>query len=120
MEPNEQVANYRRYLVSGIPNLNLCCGTSPNPLTINAQGRLDFIPVINETDYLTLPNVPALIEEAQSIRYSRMDNGAGNAELHHLRALALLNGQLDLYCGKVNTAVRVPLFGSQKMRRQLV
>lgn len=121
MEPNEMVANYRKYLISGIPNVNLCCTSPASPLTITAQGRLDFIPVANETDYLTLANVPALIEEAQSIRFSKMDSGAAAQQtiFHHQRAIALLNGQLDLFQGKVNTAVNVPLWGSNKMRRAL-
>lgn len=119
MEPNEMVANYRRYLLSGIPNVNLCCSSPANPLQISAQGRLEFVPVQNETDYLTLPNVPALIEESQSIRYSKMDGGLQQSQFHHGRALALLNGQLDLYEGKVSTAVNVPIFGSNRMRRQL-
>jgi len=116
MEPNEGTAWYRRYLISGVPNVNLCCTSPANPLTITAQGRLEFIPVQNETDYLTLPNVPALLEECQSIRYSRMDNGAQQSMLHHGRALALLNGQMDLYEGKVSTAINMPLWGSQRLR----
>lgn len=122
MEPSEGQASYRRYLVTGIPSTNLCCLSPTNTLQLTAQGRLDFIPVESETDYLTLPNVPALIEEAISIRYSRMDSGnaAQQSAIHHQRAIALLNGQLDVYEGKTSTAVKVPIFGSQKMHRQPV
>ena len=122
MDPNEASANYRRYLISGIPNANLCCASPANPLTISAQGRIDFLPVQNETDYLTLQNVSALIEESQSIRFSRIDSSSA-AQLsgfHHSRALALLNGQLDLYEGKCNTAISVPIWGSRHLRRQPV
>jgi hypothetical protein len=120
MEPNEASANYRRYLINGIPTANLCCTGSQ--IQITAQGRIDFVPVFNETDYLTIPCVPALTEEAQSIRFSRMDSGAAAQQsmIHHGRALALLNGQLDKFYGKTNTAVRVPIFGNDKMRRQPV
>jgi hypothetical protein len=120
MDPNEGVASYRRYLVSGIPNHNLCCASPSSPLQLTAQGRLDFLPVVNETDYLTIPNVPALVEEAQSIRFSKMENGANQSAFHHARALQLLNGQLDAMEGKVNTAISVPIFGSRRMRRQPV
>lgn len=122
MDPNESVASYRRYLVNGIPSQNLCCAAPGSPLQLTAQGRLDFIPVENETDYLTIPNVPALVEEAQSIRYGKMDssNASQQSALHHQRALALLCGQLDLYEGKVNTAISVPIFGSRRLRRQPV
>lgn len=118
MDPNEGAASYRRYLINGIPNQTLCCYTAGAPLQITAQGRLDFIPVINETDYLIIQNVAALIEEAISIRYSRMDssNAAQQSAIHHGRALALLNGQLDAYEGKVNTAINVPIFGSARVR----
>jgi len=122
MEPNEGVANYRRYLINGIPNTNLCCTAGGSPIQITAQGRLDFIPVVNETDYLTIPNAPALIEEAMSIRFGKMGIGGSSDQslIHHGKALALLCGQLDLYQGKVSTAVRMPLFGSNPMRRQPV
>lgn len=119
MDPKEASANYRRYLVNGIPNVSSCCANNGS-IQITAQARLDFIPVTNETDYLTLPNVPALIEESQSIRHSRVEtaNSIESSNLHHARALSLLNGQLDAYLGKTNVAVSVPIFGSQRMRRQ--
>lgn len=122
MDPNETSASYRRYLIAGIPNTNICCASPGNPIQISAQGRLDFIPVINETDYLTIQCVPALVEEALSIRYSRMDspNASENSMKHHVKALALLNGQLDVFEGKINTAVRVPIWGSRPLRRQPV
>lgn len=118
MEPTEASALYRRYMLTGIQNSSLCCTTS-GVLTVTAQGRLDFIPVANETDYLTIPNVPALVEECMSIRFSKMDarNAADQVVLHHARALSLLNGQMDKYFGKTHTAVKVPLFGSDKLRR---
>jgi hypothetical protein len=122
MEPNEGVASYRRYLVNGIPSQTLCCISPAKPLQITAQGRLDFLPVANETDYLTIPNVPALIEEAMSIRYSRMDsaNSAQQSTTHHVRALNLLNGQIDLHEGKTSVAISVPIFGSARLRPQPV
>ena len=82
-----------------------------NPLQITAQGRLDFVPVQNETDYLTIPNVPALLEEAQSIRFSKMENGVNQSAFHHARALQLLNGQIDAMEGKTSVAISVPISG---------
>jgi len=120
MDPNEGVASYRRYLINGIPSNNLCCTSPGSPLQLTAQGRLDFIPVANETDYLTIPNVPALLEEAQACRFRRMENGMGQSVYHHQQALALLCGQLDAMEGKVNTAISVPIWGSSRPRRQPV
>lgn len=121
MEPTEGTALYRRYLINGIPNTNLCC-QGLGTVQIRAEGRLDFMPVANETDYLTIPNIPALIEECRSIRASRIDTPAAaqQAVIFHARAIALLNGQLDLYYGKTNTAVKVPIWGSNKLVRQPV
>ena len=117
MGPNESTASYRRYLISGIPNINQCCQTGTS-LQVTAQARLDFVPVQNETDYLIIPNVEALIEESLAIHYERQDSSlaAQKAGIHHAKALAFLFGQLDKYVGKVSTSVRVPLFGSQPMR----
>lgn len=122
MEPNEASGWYRRYLVSGIPSTNLCCASPASPLQLTAQGRLDFKPVANETDFLTIACVPALTEEAMSIRYGKMDspNSAQLSQMHHAKAIGYLNGQLDKVYGKVNTAISVPIFGSRKLRRQPV
>lgn len=121
LEPNESTGWYRRYLVSGIPNQNLCCASPGSPLQLTGQGRLDFKPVANENDFLTLANVPAVVEEALSIRFSKMEssNAAQQSALHHQRALDLLVGQLDQIYGKVNTAVRVNIF-PRRLRRQPV
>lgn len=121
MEPTEGMGWYRRYLINGIPSTNLCC-VGVGTVQIQAQGRVDFIPVVNETDYLTLPNIQALIQECQCIRYEKMDsaNAAQQAVIHHQKALNYLNGQLDLYEGKVSTAIKVPIFGSNRMQRQPV
>lgn len=121
MEPTEGTALYRRYLINGIPSTNLCCTGSPT-VQISAQARLDFIPVANETDYLLIPNVPALVEECRSIRFSRIDTPAAAQQtiISHQRAIALLNGMLDTYVGKTNVAVRVPIFGSRPLQRQPV
>jgi hypothetical protein len=47
-------------------------------------------------------------------------NASTRSQEHHVAALRLLCGQLDLYEGKVSTAIKVPIFGSQRMRRQPV
>lgn len=122
MEPNEGTAWYRRYLVSGIPSQTICCASTSTTLALSALGRIGFIPVQNETDYLSLNNIPAIIEECRSVRFSRMDSptAAQQAIVHHGRAIAYLNGQLDQIYGKTQTAVRVPVFGSQPLTRQPV
>lgn len=121
MEPNEQTASYRRYLVNNIPNFDCNCAQT-SLVQMTCQVRLEFQAVQNETDYLSLPNVPALVEEAISLKYSRMDSGNAfnQSQAHHLRAIALLNGQLDQYEGKTSAAIKVPIFGGNRLRRQPV
>lgn len=121
MEPTESTALYRRYMIGGVPNTNLCCQGS-GMVQISAQARLDFIPVVNEVDYLTIPTISALIEECRSIRFSRMDSPAAQQQalVCHGRAISLLNGALDTYVGKTNVALSVPIFGSDRLQRQPV
>lgn len=121
MEPTEGTAFYRRYLINGIPSDNACC-LGATTIQIQAQGRLDFVPVANETDYLTIPNIPALVQECRAIRFEKMDSPSAvqQAAIYHAKAISLLNGQLDAMHGKVNTAIKVPLFGSNRLIRQPV
>lgn len=118
MSPNEITAQYRKYLLNGLPTR--CCTTGCGTVQITAQVKFDFVPVQSASDYLLIQNLPALIEEGQSIRYSRMDSPkAAELEMkHHARALALMNGQLDHYFGKTQTAINVPIFGSNRLRAQ--
>lgn len=120
MEPNETTAQYRRYFLNGLPCG--CCQSLASPVQVSAQCKLDFVPAFADSDYLIIQSIPALIEEVQSIRYSRMDATQAPAleAKHHAKALAILNGQLDHFLGKVNTAVTVPLFGSDRLKPQPV
>jgi hypothetical protein len=120
MAPNEPTAGYRTYLLSSLPPN--CCNTPTGQVTVSAQCKLDFVPVASDSDFLSIPNIPAIIEEGESIRYSRMDNAkaAALAQQHHRTALGLLCGQIDHYEGKTQTAVRVPIFGSRGLRPQPV
>lgn len=118
MEPHEVTASYRRYLINGLPLK--CCNTTTGTVQVTTQVKFDYVPVMSDSDYTIIQSLPALIEECQSIRYSRMDSDkAPDFEMkHHAKALSLLFGQLDNYMGKTNTAIRVPIFGSNKPRLQ--
>jgi len=116
MEPSETTGSYRRYLLTGLPRN--CCNTPSGTVTVTAQAKLDFLPVITDADYLTIPNIPALVEEGYAMRYSRIDSqvAAGLEQKHHAKAISLLNGQLDHVEGKINVAITVPIFGSDRAR----
>jgi hypothetical protein len=76
--------------------------------------KIDFTPYTNDMDDLLLANEQAIIEECQSLRYSKMDDGTakGEAALHHRTAIRLLNQELDHYLGKDSMAVNLSYFGS--------
>jgi len=118
MNPGEVTPFYRRYMVNNLPPR--CCNTVNGTVQVMAKVKLDFVPVISDADYLTIQSIPALIEEVQSIRYSRMDSpkSAEFEQKHHLKALQLLFGQIDHFLGRTNTAIRVPIGGSDRIRLQ--
>jgi len=118
MDPHEVTAQYRKYLLNNLPVQ--CCTTSSGIIQVTSMVKLDFIPVKSDSDFLTIQSLPALIEEVQAIKYSRMDSeiAAKLEEKHHAKALSLLFGQLDHYLGKTQTAISVPIFGSNRLRAQ--
>lgn len=115
MEGNETTAEYRRYFLSGLPKS--CYAGAAGQTTVTAQAKLDLTPAMSDRDYLFIQNIPALIEEMQALRYGSMDSKSSSQKEveHHTKALRLLHGQLDHYLGKVNTAISVPIFGSQRL-----
>lgn len=117
-QPTETTAAYRRYFLNGLPAN--CCNTSTGLVQVMAQCKLDFIPVINDSDYLIIQSIPAIIDECASRRYSRMDSAQAHQfeKERHEKAIRILNGQLDHVEGKINTAISVPLFGSDRLRPQ--
>src|SRR5262245_34830155 len=64
MEPGETTASYRRYYVGGLPRS--CCNppSNGNEVQVTALVQLTYVPVVATTDYLNIPNVEAIINEA--------------------------------------------------------
>jgi len=116
MEPGEEVANYRRYYLAGLPR-NCCDGATT--VQVTAMAKMELIPVKTDTDYLLIQCLPALIEMAESVRYGRMDESSNQqmAELKRRNAIKLLNGQLIHYEGKDMPAVSFQPFGSARLSR---
>jgi hypothetical protein len=119
MQPGETTALYRKYVVNGLPN---CCnGSVPQgTMQVLAMCKLDYQPVTCDTDYLGILSIPALIDECQAIRYSRIDTPGAQqlSAAKHASALRLLFGQLDHVLGKERPALQRHIFGSQPMRLQ--
>jgi len=125
MAPNETVANYRQYFLNGLPCncSNLTCNTpSVTPIQVDAMCKLDYIPVENDSDYLTIQSIPALIEEGQARRWSTIDAAQASKKEtdRHANALRILCGQLDHYFGKTTTAIGFKIFGRNRLRPQPV
>lgn len=119
MEPGEQTAWYRRYYFNSLPP-NCCNGQTT--VQVTAMAKLDFIPVRVDTDYCLLQNPEAMIEEAQSVRYSRIDTAEAKqmAAEKHLQAVRLLNGELTHTQGLDDPAVNFLPFGSARLSRQRI
>lgn len=119
MEASEEVASYSRVYLNGLP----CgCCNSRGMTQVQTMAKLDFVPVKVTTDYLLIGNIPALIEEAQSMRYDGMDTPRAKqmADKHHAAALRWLGGELDHYVGKQRVSIVVPLWNADRLRRQPV
>lgn len=120
--PNEINPVYRRYLISRIPSL--CCGPNniPPNVSVDSLCKLQYIPVAQDTDWLIIQNLPALIEEVQGIRYSRMDApaGVGLAGSHFKAAINLLRDQLRHEEGEQNPAVNVDIWGGAPLEHQSI
>lgn len=104
MEPSEQSAAYRRYLLNGLPNG--CCPDSTS-VQINAMVKLDFVPVAVDTDYLPIPNIPALKAACESVRYGEMDTPQAQqlSKVKWADAIRMLNQELGHYQGTSRPAV---------------
>lgn len=129
MEPSELVAGYRRYYLDSLPCF--CCppatagGCPPNVpqmVTARAIAKLELIPVSVDTDYLLIQNKEAMILEAQSVYYSRVDTPQSKlmARDYHQQAIGLLNGELNHYLGSKQPAIELKIFGSATLRRQRI
>lgn len=126
MEPGETTASYRRYFFSHLP-CGCCAQTGPvvqhcPPTQVTALVKLDLIPVVTDTDYLLIQNLEAIIEEAQSVWFSKVQNIPSQqlAKLHHTNAIRLLNGELGHYQGINNPSVRISYFGSANLEKRRI
>lgn len=116
MEGSEEVAGYHRIYLNNL--IGSCCEN--RNYQVEAMVKLAFVPVRVTTDYILISNLPALIEEAQAIRFEGMDSQTAKqqAAFHHNRALQFLGGELDHFVGRQRVSISVPLWGSDRMRSQ--
>lgn len=100
-EPDETLPEYRRSLVPGLTNRGVCCGTDASECekkTVTVIAKLKFIPVVNETDWVMIGNVPALKDMCQSIQ-KREDNLIAEALAYEASAVRELEAELSSFYG---------------------
>lgn len=121
LAPQETNPAYRRYYLDSLPPQCPCNSTS-NTVQVTVMVKLDYKPVTCDSDTLIIQSRAALKEECMSIRFSEMDtpNSKAMADLHHKRAIKILNGQLVHYMGKEMPAIQFRPFGNQRLENNLV
>lgn len=123
MQPGETTASYRRFYLDNLPKN--CCNLPNNTsttVTLTALCQLTYVPVSVVTDWLIVPNVEAMIQEAQAARYDGIDepNAKQMAQYHHRNAIRILNGQVMHEQGKDSTTVSFSPFGTAKLSRNRI
>lgn len=118
--PTEVNPSYRRYFFNGLPSC--CFNTSMPAVTITALAKLEFQPVVRDTDQLIVGNIPALIRMALSVRYSRMDapSAPGLEVKNYKMAIKLLNDELRHYLGELMPAINFSPYGTATLQKQLI
>lgn len=123
MQPGETTASYRRYYLDNLPRN--CCNLPSSTATavqLTAICQLTYVPVSVPTDWLIIPNVEAIIQEAQASRYDGIDEGNAKqmAQYHHRNAIRMLNGQVMHDQGEDATTVSFAPFGSARLACQRI
>jgi hypothetical protein len=123
-KPNDINPSYRRYLLKGLP-LNCCASSSANDsrtVQVSAMCKYEYFPVQSDNDFLLVGNIPAMIEEAQSIRYDGMDSPDAfqKSAIKHANAIKLLQQELQHYEGKIQPAIVVAPFGTAYLGNQQI
>ena len=99
-EPDETVPEYRRSEVPGLSDMGTCASSTSacTKKKITVLAKLKFIPVINDTDYLLIGCLPALIDMCQSIK-ARRDRQFDDAKKLEMSAVAELERELSNFHG---------------------
>jgi hypothetical protein len=94
---NESRPSYARYFFPSIYNV-----AAGDTVLVQVLAKREYIPVVLDTDYLIVGNIPALKEMCQSIEIRRKATGQTDivlAEAHEQKAVQLLEEELDHYLG---------------------
>lgn len=118
-EPGDTNPQFPRYYLDSLPQY--CCNGTAS-IQVQTLCKLDYRPVYVDQDWVLIGNIPALIDEAQSIYHDGIqDSTAIKMSLtKHNNAVLKLQGELDHFTGKEMPAISVSLFGTAKLRNQSV
>lgn len=94
-EPSETIPVYRRYI---IPNLESLAGTDCEYVAVTIMGKMRFIPVYGDDDFILVANIGALKLMCQAIQKEE-NNLWDDAQKYEAKAVMLLEDQLKHYKG---------------------
>lgn len=119
--PTEFNPQYRRYYLTKLPQ-GCCTVTGSSIIPVTALAKLQYVPAYLDSDWLIIGNLPALIEEAQAIRYSSMDipTAAALERKHHLAAIRQLQNELRHETGEEPVSFRVNSLNQRSLARENV
>ncbi len=116
-EPDETAPWYRRSIIPGLHNMGTCedCASGQE---VEVIGKLRFVPVVNNTDFILIGNLPALKLAVMAIRKEEADLiGEANAYMYGgilpsgvnvIGAVPLLQKELSHWLGDgVSVSMRV-------------
>lgn len=120
--PDETSPQYRRYYFNRLPNGCCTLGEPTTPAQITVMAKYEFRPVSRPTDRLLISNIPALIDECNSIRHKMMDDPTAKALgiQEHKEAIKKLNDELKHYLGDDLPAINVAPWGTARLGRQAI
>jgi hypothetical protein len=121
IKPQETAPRYRRYYIQGLPR-NCCNDAETSTVQVTCMAKLEFQPVQSPSDTLLIGCVPALIAEAEAVRYGSMDTASAQvlAERKEREAVKYLNEEITHYLGKEKPSVNVAPFGTAKLARRAI
>lgn len=116
MQPTETVAYYHRYYFNGLDSACTTSGTK----TVLALAKLRFIPVSQDSDFLYIPNIPAIKDMVRSIYFDEKDTAESQAQAIRFerKAIAELNHQKQTASPKDQITIRSNVYGSAVLSKK--
>ena len=120
LAPGDTSPTYRRYFLTGLPTQCTDCDSATGVVQVTGMAKIEYNPVANDSDFMTIGNLDALKAECQAIRLEEMDNmnAATLAKSKHKDATRLLNEEIIHYLGKETPALSCKPWGRDTLERR--